>query len=142
MSRYQYSAYSLAAKTSPVSIKTHLKTIPKDPRPIIFSNLKSSLVGFSLAYNQYKIDNIISMESKEFQREPNLVTGGNSLAIRVISFRLVDVILDRDNRDVDSRAGLVSCCRDIVDSRDIRDVLEAVEILDIFLAGCVLRGSY
>ena len=82
------------------------------------------------------------MESKEFQREPNLVTGGNSLAIRVISFRLVDVILDRDNRDVDSRAGLVSCCRDIVDSRDIRDVLEAVEILDIFLAGCVLRGSY
>ena len=71
-----------------------------------------------------------------------MVTGGNSLAIRVISFRLVDVILDRDNRDVDSRAGLVSCCRDIVDSRDIRDVLDVVEILDMFLAGCVLRGSY
>ena len=39
------------------------------------------------------------------QRKPSLVTGGNSLAIRVISFRLVDVTLDRDNLDVDSRAG-------------------------------------
>ena len=80
--------------------------------------------------------------TRDYQGEPNLVTGGNSLAIRVISFRLVDVTLDRDNLDVDSRAGFGSCCRDIVDSRDIRDVLDAVDILDIFLAGCALRGSY
>lgn len=78
----------------------------------------------------------------DYQRKPYLVTGGNSLAIRVISFRLVDVTLDRDNLDGDSRAGFDSCCRDIVDSRDIRDVLDAVDILDIFLAGCALRGSY
>ena len=62
--------------------------------------------------------------------------------MRVISFRLVDVTLERDNLDVDSRDEFGSCCRDIVDRRDIRDVLDAVDILDIFLAGCVFRGSY
>ena len=55
--------------------------------------------------------------------------------MRVISLGLADVTLERDNLDVDSRAELGSCCRDIVDRRDIRDVLDVVDILDIFLAG-------
>ena len=62
--------------------------------------------------------------------------------MRVISLGLADVTLERDNLDVDSRAEFASCCRDIVDRRDIREVLDAVDILDKFLAGCGFRGSY